>query len=762
MLQAVLLRPLPFFKPAQLVLLFYKDESSARDSIAPLDLEDWSHARSFQSVSPLQGQSVNLTGFEEPARVTGSFVSSTFFPMLGVHPVRGRFFTKAEDQPGAARVCVISFGLWQGRFGRDPHVVGRALILNGKLYTVIGILPESFRASFLTSDVWLPIWAYPNYMHDRKRNNVLGIARLSDGVGLLQTRAELATITRQLAIQYPDTNGSRSAVILPLHEAVVEDLRPILLLLAGAVACVLLIGCANVAALQLTQSFGRRQELALRASLGAGKGRLMGQLLIESSVLGLAGGLCGLGIAAVGIRLITAYADNITAGMPIRLNTPVLLFLLFASLSTGVLFGLAPAWMARKEAVHFLRVRGAQRAQRTLRGMLVTAQVALALVLLASAGLLLKSLQKLASVDPGFKTDHLLTLEYRVPRNKYPKGAQQTRFHEQVVSKVAALPGVESAADIRALPFSGNSASRIISFPDRAPAPAGTPWIVGYNAISPEYFSTVRMPLLEGRFFRPADGSDSPRVVIVSRSFEAKFWPDEKALGRQVLVPQADSDSTTEANLVPATVVGVVPDTKHDSLTEPEAPQLYVSYAQDPFIFTTLVVRTKGDPMALARDVQRAVWSVDGDQPVWKIRTMESLIARSVQNRRYMIFLLGCFSALALVLAAVGLYGVLAYSVTQRTAEFGIRLAVGAQPGQILWSVVKNGLRLTLIGLTMGCGMALLLTRLFRAQLYEVSGSDPTVYAAICALLLCVGLLAAALPAWRASRVDPVVALRQE
>ncbi|HEX4164533.1 MAG TPA: ABC transporter permease, partial [Bryobacteraceae bacterium] len=508
--------------------------------------------------------------------------------MLGIHPVRGRFFTKAEDQPGAARVCVVSFGLWQGRFGGDLHLVGRSLTLNGELYTIIGILPDSFRDPFFTSDVWLPIWAYPNYMRDRRQNNVLGIARLSEGVGLQQARAELATIAKQLAMRYPDTNRSRSAVILPLHETVVEDLRPILLLLAGAVGCVLLIGCANVAALQLTQAFGRRQELAVRASLGAGKSTLMAQLLTESCVLGLVGGLCGLGIAAGGIRLITAYADNITADIPIGLNTPVLIFLLLVSLLTGVLFGLAPAWFARKEAMNFLRVRGPQRAQGTIRGMLVTTQVALAVVLLASAGLLLKSLQKLISVDPGFKTDHLLTLEYRVPRNKYPKGAQQTRFHEQVVEKVGALPGVESAADIRALPFSGNNASRIVSFPDRAPAPAGTPWIAGYNAVSPEYFSTVRMPLLEGRFFTLADASDRPRVVIVSRSFEKKFWPNQKALGRQVLVPRADTDSTSAADLFPATVVGVVPDTKHHSLMEPEAPQFYAPYAQDPFIFATL------------------------------------------------------------------------------------------------------------------------------------------------------------------------------
>jgi predicted permease len=759
-LEAVLLRPLPFPKPAQLVLLFGKDQSAARNSISPVDLEDWSRARSFQRVSALQVQSVNLTGIEEPARLIGGFVSSTYFPMLGVRPFHGRFFTKAEDPPGSVRVCVASFSLWQGRFGGDPHLVGRSLLLNGEPYTVVGILPESFKPPFLVSDVWLPIWTYPNYVRDRKQNNVLGIARLADGVTLKRARAELATITRQLAMQYPDTNRNRSAVILPLHETVVEDLRPILLLLAGAVACVLLIGCANVAALQLAQAFGRRQELAVRASLGAGQGRLMGQLLTESCLLALAGGLCGLGIAEGGIRLITAYSNDL-ADIAVTINGPVVAFLLAVSLVTGILFGLAPGFVARRKAMNSLRARGSAEAHGKIRGMLVAAQVALALVLLSAAGLLVKSLQNLVSVDPGFKSDHLLTLEYRVPRSKYPKSEAQTRFHEQVVAKVTTLRGVESAADIRALPFSGNGASRIISFTDRPPAPADAPWIVGYNAVSPEYFSTVRMPLLEGRFFRQNDQPDSARVVIVSRSFEAKFWPRQSAVGRQVLVPKADSDSTS-ADLIPATVVGVVPDTKHDSLTQPPTPQLYAPYAQDPFIFATLVVRTKGDPMALARDVQRAVWSVDKDQPVWKIRTMESLIARSIQSQRYVIVLLGCFSALALVLAAVGLYGVLAYSVTQRTPEFGIRLAVGAEPGQILSSVVTSGVRLTLIGLTAGLAAAFVLSRFLKSQLYEVSSNDPIVYAAMCGLLLCVGLLAAALPARRASRVDPIIALRYE
>jgi putative ABC transport system permease protein len=759
-LEAVLIRPLPFVKPEQLVLLFGKDRAAARNSISPVDLEDWARAHSFQSVAAWQAQSVNLTGVEEPARVIGAFVSSTYFQMLGVRPVRGRLFAKEEDRPGAGRVCVVSHGLWQGRFGGDPSLVGRSMILNGEAYTVAGILPEGFAGPFFSSDVWMPIWAYPNYVRDRRRTNVIAMARLADGASVQQARAELDTITRQLAVQYPDTNRDRSAVIAPLHDTMVEDLRPTLLLLAGAVVCVLLIGCANVAGLQLTQAFGRRRELAVRASLGAGQGRLMRQLLTESCLLGLAGGLCGLGLAAGGIRLIVGYSDNLTDAA-VGLNAPVVVFLVLVSLLTGTLFGLAPAFLARREATRSLVQRGAGFAHGKTRGMLVTAQVALALVLLAGTGLLVKSLAKLVSVDPGFKTDHLLTLEYRVPRNKYPSGAMQTQFHSRVVARVAALPGVESAADIRALPFSGNNAARFVSFPDRPPAPVEAPWIVGYNAVSPEYFSTVRMPLLKGRFFTPGDRAESARVAIVSRSFEAKFWPRESAVGHQILVPKADSDSTS-ADLVPATVVGVVPDTKHDSLTQPEAPQLYAPYAQDPFIFATLVVRTKSDPLAMTRDVQRAIWSVDKDQPVWKIRTMESLIAKSMQSRRHTMFLLGCFSGLALLLAAVGLYGVLAYSVSQRTAEFGIRLAVGAEPGQILSSVVKSGVQLTLIGLGAGLVAALSLSRFLRTQLFEVSSSDPTVYAMICGLLLVVGLIAAVLPARRASRVDPVVALRQE
>ncbi len=760
-LEAVLLRPLPYAKPQQLVLLFGKNRTTDRDSISPADLDDWGKAHSLQSVSALQGQSVNLTGVDEPARLIGGFVSSTFFPMLGVRPMLGRLFAAGEDRPGAARVCVMSYGLWRGRFGGDPNLIGRPLILNGETYTVIGILPATFQSPFIPSDVWLPIQAYPNYVADRAHNSAIALGRLADGFSIQQARAELATITRQLAAEYPNTDRDRGAVVLPLHETLVEDLRPVLMLLAGAVGCVLLIGCANVAGLLLAQAFGRRQELAVRLSLGAGQIRLMRQLLTESGLLGLMGGLFGVAVAAGGIRLMLAYSDDIPKDLPVGLDVSVLIFLLLLSLLAGLLFGLAPALLSHREATSSLRQRGAGASHGRLRGTLVVGQVAFALILLVGAGLMVKSLQKLVSIDPGFKTDHLLTLEYRLPKTRYPSGAQQTQFHDEVITKVEALPGVQSAGDIRALPFSGNSASRIISFPDRPPAPAEAPWVVQYNAVSPSYFVTAGMPLLEGRFFTRSDGPDAARVVMVSKSFEAKFWPHHSAVGRQVNIPKQDLDLINPA-MATATVVGVIPDTKLGSLTETATPQLYVPYAQDPFIFATLVVKTKGDPMAMTRAVQRAIWSIDKDQPMWKIRTMESLVAKSVQNRRYVMFLLGCFSMLALVLAAVGLYGVLAYSVTQRTAEFGIRMALGAAPAEILSAVVKNGARLTALGLVTGAGAALVLSRYLRSQLYEVSTSDPAVYGAICALLLVVGLLAAALPARRASRVDPAIALRHE
>jgi predicted permease len=600
-LDAVLLRPLTYPKPQQLVLLFGRDRISDRNSISPADLEDWSHARSFQSMSALQFQSVNLTGVEEPMRLIGGFLSSTFFPMLGVQPARGRFFARGEDRPGGPHLCVVSYGMWQVKFGADPHVVGRRVLLNGEARTPSSAShrrisrPHSFRPTFGFRSRCIRTMCRIEHTTVSSRSAGWRMAFRTASAG------RMATITGELAKQYPETNRNRSAIVLPLHEMLVQDLRPALLLLAGAVMCVLLIACANVAGLLLTQAFGRRQELAVRMSLGAGQARLIRQLLTEGLLLGLLGGLFGAGLAEGGIRLMLAYSDDIPKDLSVGLNAPVLVFLIALSMLTGLLFGIAPALLARREAMNALRQRGAAPMHGRLRGALVIGQVAFALILLVGAGLMVKSLEKLVSIDPGFKTDHLLTLEYRLPRNKYPSGAQQTQFHNEVVEKVSALPGVQSAADIRALPFSGNGGEIFVGFPDRAPAPPNALWITEYNAVSPEYFVTVGMPLLAGCFFTISDGIAAPRVVIVNRFFEKKFWPHGNAVGQQVLIPGQDM-AGVNAPTIRATVVGIVPNTKHDSLTQPQTPQLYVPYAQDPFIFATLVVKTTRDPMAMTRE----------------------------------------------------------------------------------------------------------------------------------------------------------------
>jgi putative ABC transport system permease protein len=752
-LKAVLLRQLPYPKPAQLVSLMEIDHLRQETGISVPDLEDWSHAKSLRQVSAIAFQSVNLTGRDEPTRVIGQFVSATLFPMLGARPALGRVFGADEDLPGAAPVCVLSFGIWQGRFGGDPAIVGRQLRFNDQPYTVVGIMPAGFQAALFPADVWLPIYAYPNYSRDRKNTSMMAIGRLANGTSTTQARTELGAITRRLALQYPDTNRDRAALVMPLRDTFLGNLPSTLWMLAAAAGFVLLIGCANIAGLVLTQASGRRRELAVRASLGASRGRVVRQLLTESLVLSLAGGLSGILIAQGGIRLIAAFAGGqLPDPSQVRIDGAVLQFLLCVSLGTGLLFGLAPALLARREADTATRQRGAGLAQGRLGDVLVSAQVAIALVLLVGAGLMGKTIEKLVAVNPGFRTDHLLTLEYRLPRSKYPNGAQQALFHNEVASRVVSLPGIVSAGMIRALPFSGNGGSVNVSFPDRAAASPEAPFLARSNTVTPTYFETVGMAVLEGRSFTAADGDHSGPVAIVSRSFESRFWPHESAIGHQVRIEQDPM----------ATVVGVVPDTKYNSLTDPQLPQIYVPYAQAPFIFATLVARTKGDPLGSTQAIRRAIWSLDRDQPVWKIRTMESLIDSAIGDRRYVAFLLTCFSTLALALAAIGLYGVLAYVVSQRTPEFGIRMAVGGEPKDILALIARKGAALTASGLLVGSVAALLLTRLLSNQVYGVGTADVAVYGFVCALLLVVGILASTIPAFRASRVDPVIALRHE
>jgi predicted permease len=761
-IQAAVLRPLPFPHPEQLMFVWGRDAIHKRWSLSPADMEDFRKAGSFQAIAALQAQSVNLTGIEEPARVVGAFVSPEYFSILGVQAAMGRTFAPGEDDDGAARTAVLSYALWQGCFGGDPAILGRTLIFNGDPYSVIGVMPRDFSTFLFKGDVWLPSHVYPGYTRSRGQTGVLGIARLAPGVHLAHAQQELNTVIAQLARAYPESNRDRGATLVPLPDLVVQDIKPTLAALAAAVGCLLLIACANIANLLLSKAAGRRQEMSIRAALGAGRTRIVRQLLTESVLLAGAGALLGVGVAVALGRYIAQKASGWPTGLRVELNWPAIAFLAGTTVAAALLFGMAPALMARRSAAEGLRLRR-DAGHTRLRAVLAAGQVALAFVLLAGCGLMTESLRRLLHVDTGFDGSHVLTMEYRLPATKYPDAARQARFHAEVVARVQALGGVEAAGIVRGLPFSGNGDSTEIGLPDRPAPPPSAPFIAQYNAATGTYFETVRIPLRAGRTFTAADTLDAPRVAVVSESFVARYWPGKEAVGRQVLIPNRDRDlAPDKPRLVPATVVGVVGNTRHDRLDEPDPPQLYIPYAQDPITFATLAVRTRGNPLDRVRDVERAVWSVDKDQPVWKIRTLESLVDASLGDRRVLLTLFAAFSALALFLAGLGLYGVMAYQVQRRTAEFGLRIAMGASPRDILRMVLREGLALAGAGLVCGLAAAPLFVRVLKAELFGVTAADPMVYAVLSGVLLLASVLAVALPAARATRLDPTAALRVE
>jgi len=757
---AALLRPLAFKQPEQLMMVFSKTSGEARGSVSVPDLLDWrAQSQSFSQLSAVTPQSVNLTGRAEPGRVIGGFVSADFFKTLGVEPALGRAFLPGEDQAGAERVAIVNPVVWRDRFGADPGLVGQTLTLNGQLFTVVGIMPEGFRFPYSDIDVWMPVQFHPGYSLNRKSAAVEVIGRLKPGVTERQAQAEMETIAARLAQQYPETNKDRGVTLVNLQEMVVERLRPLLLVLLGAVGFVLLIACANVANLMLGRAVGRSKELALRAALGASRFRLVQQLLTESLMLSLAGGAAGLLIGVWGMDALAASGGIVLPfGVKVKLDPVVFGFTFGMTLLTGVLFGLLPALrFSRPDLNDALkeggRSSGANLGRSRLRSALVVAQVALAIVLLTGAGLMVRSFVNYLRVDPGFDPKNLLTLEYRVPRNKYPEPKQQQQFHEQVVARVSALPGVESAATVMSVPHGAGIGESGFVLPDRAAPPEGQEPRAQVNRTDGNYFRAMRIPLLKGRVFSAQDQPDAPRAIVINQTMARRFWPNEDPIGKQVHLLSPD---------VQATVIGVVGDIKHFSLDEPELSQLYLAYAQRPDIFASLVVRTSGDALGFSNAVRGAIWSIDKDQPVWKVRTMEFLLDRSLGGQRFMVRLLGVFSLLALALAAVGIYGAMSYAVSQRTNEIGIRMALGAQTGDVLRMVIGQGMALAMTGVAIGLLAALGLTRLMANQLFGVSATDPLTFTGIALLLISVALLACYLPAQRAAKVDPMIALRGE
>lgn len=751
----VLLKPLAFPQSDQLVEIFAKDAQGHRQLVSQPDLDDWrAMTRSFSGLASWAGQSVNLTGLEQPERVIGMFVSSNFLPVLGVAPAIGRGFAEGEDRIGGHRVALLSDAIWHSRFGADPHILGRTIELNGEPYTIVGVLPPSFAFPLMNPDVVLPAFKYPNYSMVRGQTSCFVMAPLRKGVSIQEARAEMDSSASRLAAAYPASNEGQGAMVLSLKEDVVADRKPSLLALAGAVAFVLLIACANVASLLIARMVARERERTVRIALGASRSRLISHVLAETLLLAGAGGLLGLLFAIWSVpRIASSIAVYLPFGTKIELDSAVVVFTLAVSLAAAFLVAAIPAWQS--SSVKSLRVRGDAfgAGKSRTRSILVIGEIALVLVLLVGAGLMIKSFSELGRVNPGFDPHNLVTLAYRVPRNKYPSGAQQAQFHHEVVSKIKALPGVLAATSVRAVPFGGNGNRAEFFLADRPEPPISQRPQALINFADPDFFSTMRVPVLEGRVFNEHDQADGPYVVVINQTLARQYFNGRDPIGQHLSFPQIQRTGE---------IVGIVGDVKQYTLTDPPAPQIYGALAQNPFIFTSLAVRTVGDPLKMANQIRRAIWQVDKDQPVWSVYSFDEIIATQSHLRQLITAMMGAYAFVALVLASIGIFGVISYSVSQRTAEIGVRMALGASAGDVARLVLQQVFLMTGMGIAIGAGAAVWLSRYLRTELYAVKPIDPGVYAVVMALLAAVAILACLIPTRRATKVDPMVALRYE
>jgi putative ABC transport system permease protein len=757
---AVLLRSLPYYKADQLVIVSGRTPSGEGDGVSQLELDDFRAGMpSLDSLVGFQSQSVNLTGNDRPDRIRGAFVSYNFFEFFHVTPIVGRTFAPGEDKQGAPKNVVVNEKMWRERLNSAADLSSKKLILNGEAYSVIGVVTQSFIEPFDPDvEAWMPLAYYPSNSGKRDARFAAGMGRLKDGQQLSTTQAEATTVASQLAAAYPRESIGRGARVESFRELMVGGIRPMLWVLFAAVAVILLIACANLANLLLARGLARQREVAVRAALGASRWRLIRQLLTETTLIAIVGGLSGILLAYWGLRGLLKLPQNFVNTNDATLDARVLLFALGVSLLTGWLFGLAPALqLARPKLQSFLKEggRGSGEGARwnRVRGGFVVFQVALSLLLLVGSGLLIRSFDKLLRVNVGFNPQQLLSLEYRLPRNKYAKADVQWNFHRQVTEEVAKIPGVQAVSLVRGLPFSGNGGSISITLPDRELPKQGTEPEVMFNTVMPNYFETIGIPLLKGRTFGSEDHADAPVAMIINQTMAQKFWPSQDPLGKQIKVVDDGSQGT---------IVGVVGDAKHYWIEEEQKPQLYVAYSQSPGIFATLLVRTTVEPLSIAEQVRQAVWRVDPDQPMWKIRTVEFLVTRSVADRKFLMTLMAIFAALALILTVIGLYGVISYLVNQRTQEIGIRMALGAQMSDILRMVLKQGMLLVVAGVILGLGACWAATRLMDRLLYKTSTTDPVTFSVIAVLLIVVALLACYIPARRATKVDPLDALRYE
>ena len=762
---AVLLRPLPFPDPTRLVMIWETSPRTGQTNVAnPQNFADWQkRSRSFEKMAayvPFQ-QTTSLTGEGEPVEAPINFATRDFFSILGVHPILGRDFLPEEDVAGDRNnVALISEGLWRRRYGADPKIIGRRLVVRGNPTRVVGVLPASFRFPDVKPDIWELL--HIDAQAERHGRFMAPIGRLRPGVSIEQAQADMSVISAQLAREFPAFDTKWGARVVPMSEQFTGTLRTPLLVLLGAVSLVLLIACANVANLTLMRSSARRREIAIRASLGASRARVIRQLLVESAILGSAGGLLGLFFAVWakdGLLAILPESMSVAKVNAVTIDQNVLSFTVAAALATSLLFGLLPALRAsRPDLSDTLKEGGravsASLSRNRMRAALVAGEMAIALMLLIGAGLLIKSFVRLQGVAPGFQPDRILSMRISLTSKRYAKLEETSAGLLEIVHRIERIPGVASVGSIQFPPLSGLRSATGFWLADRPlPKPGDEP-VTGVSIVTPGFFATMRIPLIQGRFFTERDRARTPQVAIVSQSLARQQFPGVDPIGRRIFVQWGRP--------TPYEIIGVVGDVKHISLDSESGPNVYFPDAQEPNGAATLVIRSSGDPMKLAPSVEQVIHAYDKDQAIADIQPLDAFLSQSVARPRFQSVLIASFAGLALLLAAIGIFGVMSYSVAQRSHEIGIRVALGAQREQVLRLVVGQGLLLALIGTAAGLAGAFALTRYLRSLLFEVSPTDAWTFVTVPLVLGIVALAASYLPARRAMQVDPMVALRYE
>ena len=729
----------------------------------PANFLDWRvRNHTFTGMAAFKSESLIISSSGEPERLDGAMVNANFFDVLEVKPAIGRGFVAADEQPGAPRVAVLTDGLWRRRFGARADVIGQDARLNNETTTIVGVMPPGIEYPD-KAELWVsPHWRVPDDpllgptqdpSAERTHGYFLVVGRLKPGVTMQGAQADMDGVALGLERDYPNDLPNIGVNLVSLRSDLVADVRPMVRLLFAAVAVLLLIATANVSGLLIARATARHHEIALRVAIGATRGRILAQLLTESVLLAAVGGGCGVILAMWLIGPLVALSpDSLTVAGDVRIDATVLLFSLAVSLVAGVFFGLAPARQLSRVNVHEDLKQSARTGggvgQRRIRAVLVAAEIALSLVLLVAAGLTVRSFIRLQRVTTGFDPEHVVTVGLNPPAARYPTPRQRADFYEQTVNALRAIPGVDLAGATSRLPLAPGNSSRGLNIPG---VPANVPTGANYRTASPDYFRAMGIPLLRGRVFTDGDREDRPLVAVVSVSLAQRFWPNQDPIGAHFSIDEPE-----------ITIVGVVGDVHAASLEAPARPTVYVPYRQDAFPFMTFVLRTTAAPAAIAGAVRQAIWQIDREQPVGDLKTMDAQLSQSLSRRRFGVTLLTTFGAIAVVLAAIGLYGVLAFIVAQRRREIGVRMALGASAREVIADVMGQGLRLAGLGIAIGIGLAIAVTRLMQTLLYGTSATDATTFVGVATLLIVIAAGASALPALRASRVDPLVALREE